>query len=118
LNHLSGFPNIAGQRLLTSNADQLPFAGVKRITDGLHILKTLVVWTTEPYTIDLWSGNHFFDRIEWLRIADAQIACECRRCCCMLRIWTIDTKHVGVAHATPRLEMKLCDKTTTDKSNT
>src|ERR1051325_8195482 len=59
--HLSGFPNIAGQRLLTSNADQLAFAGIERVTDGLHILKTLVVWTTEPHTIDLWSGNHVFD---------------------------------------------------------
>src|SRR5262245_45333041 len=46
--HPSRFRSISREWLLTSNANQLPSAGTKCVTDRLHIWQALMVWTTQP----------------------------------------------------------------------
>ena len=114
---MPGFCSIARQWLLTRNANQIPFTGIQRLTDRLHVLKSLIVRSAKPQTIDVWCGDHFFNGIEGRRISDAQFTRERCRCCCVVRIWAIDTEDVCVANSAPGLQVKFCDKTATDESN-
>ena len=62
------------QVAFTSDADELTFAGLNRVTNGLHVLETKMIWPTEPNTINLRRRDHFLNRIERLCIPDAEVA--------------------------------------------
>jgi hypothetical protein len=61
LNHAACFGDITRKRLLTRYADELTFAGLDRVTNGLHVLETKMIWSTEPNTINLRRRYQFLD---------------------------------------------------------
>src|SRR5688572_1187689 len=72
LDHASCLTYVTGQRLFTGNSDQVAFSGFNHIADCLHVLHTCMIWTAQPYAIDLRSSNHLFNRFENPRIADTK----------------------------------------------
>src|SRR5260370_21352252 len=117
LNHPTRLSHVASQRLLASNADQLPFSGLDRIADGLHMLQAQMVWRAKPEAVYLRRGNHLFNRIECPGVTHAKPAgvIGCR--ISMLAVPTVYPEHIGIAHANPRLNVKARYKSAADEAH-
>jgi hypothetical protein len=88
-----------------------------RIADCLHVLHTQVVWTTQPHAIDLRSSNHLLDRIETPCVADAKLSSPGGSDFSVRRVWTVHTKHIRIANATPGFKVKLRDEAAADEAD-
>src|SRR5260370_27400721 len=117
LDHPTRLSHLAGQRLLASDADQLSFAGLDRIADGLHMLQAQMVWRAKPEAVYLRRGNHLFNRIECSGLTQAEPAGEIGGRISMLAVRTVYAEHISIAHAGPRLHVKAGYKSAADKAH-
>src|SRR5262245_25087488 len=76
-----------------------------------------MIWTTQPHAIDLRSRNHLLDGLESSRIADALLSRSGGCGLSVRRVWTVHTKHIRIANATPGFEVKLRHETAADESD-
>src|SRR4030095_13784545 len=80
------------------------------------MVQTQMVWSAEPEAVYRAGGDHLLNGVERPRIAHAKLSGEVGCCLGVLSVWAVDSEHISIAHAEPRLNMKARDESTSYES--